>query len=129
MDPMEEGGPNQPPDKKERTARAKTWLERNGVGLGDHPDFPRADIVAARHGRPSYVIEVKGEARVQKGVAIQQALGQIQQQMRPDRDARYVIATPNTPDWEDQMERIPAHVCDQLSLRLWLVDETGVQEI
>ena len=130
VDPMEEDtGGSHSSGKKERARRAKTWLTRAGVRFGTHPDFGRADLVAARRRGPTVVMEVKGKAALQEGTAIQQALGQLLQRMKADRHAQYGIGVPDTDSWERQLMKIPRDVCDQLSVSLWLVAKHGVREL
>ena len=128
VDPMEkDSGGQHSADKKERASRATDWLKEAGVRFGAHPDFGRADLVAAHPRKRTVVLEVKGEATIQKGTAVQQAFGQLAQRMRADRDVRYGIAVPDARSWESQLRKFPPEVSDLLSVNLWLVDKTGVR--
>ena len=118
-----------PPGKRERARLARDWLEEAEVKIGPHSEFGRADLVARKPGTATVVIEVEGESSRQKEQAVYSALGQIVLLMRPDTNVRYGIAVPDTPSWESQMAKVPAHVRDLLSLTLWLVDETSVREL
>ena len=130
VDPMEKDpGGRHSADKKERACRATNWLKEAGVRFSAHPDFGRADLVAVGPSGQTVVLEVKGKAALQEGTAVQQALGQLAQRMRADRDARYGIAVPDTPSWDCQLRKFPRHVCDRLSVTLWLVGKTQVREL
>ena len=122
-------GGHHPSGKRERARLAKDWLVDAGVKIGPHPEFGRADLVARKPGTATVVVEVEGESSRQKEQAVYSAFGQIVILMRPDTNVRYGIAVPDTPSWESQMAKVPAHVRDLLSLTLWLVDETSVREL
>ena len=47
--------------------------------------------------------------------------------MKTAGDTHYGLAVPDSPVWERQLAKIPAHVRERLSLTLWLVGETGVR--
>ena len=129
VDPMERAtGGQHPPGKRERARRAEEWLANAGARIGTHPDFGRADLVAAKPGVATVVVEVEGESSRQKEQALYSALGQTVLLMRVNGDIRYGLAVPDTPSWERQMAKIPTCVCDRLSLTLWLVGETGVRD-
>ena len=85
--------------------------------------------MARKPGTATVVIEVEGESSLQKEQAVYSAFGQIVLLMRPDTNVRYGIAVPDTPSWEGQMAKIPAHIRDMLSLTLWLVGKTSVREL
>ena len=132
IDAMElaKGGRHRHPSgKRERARLAKDWLVDAGVKIGPHSEFGRADLVARKPGTATVVVEVEGESSRQKEQAVYSAFGQIVILMRPDTNVRYGIAVPDTPSWENQMAKVPAHVRDLLSLTLWLVDETSVREL
>ena len=130
VDAMERArGGQHPPDKQERARRAEDWLRTAGARIGSHPDFGRADLVAARPGLATVVVEVEGDSSRQPEQSVYSALGQAVLLMRADVDIRYGLAVPDTPAWERQMVKIPAHVADRLSLTLWLVGKTEVREL
>ena len=130
LDAMERArGGQHPPDKQERARRAEDWLVAAGVRIGAHPDFGRADLVAAKPRVATVVVEVEGDSSRRKEQALYSALGQTVLLMRADGDTRYGLAVPDTPSWARQLAKIPAYVADQLSLTLLLVGETGVREL
>ena len=75
------------------------------------------------------VVEIEGDSSRQQEQALYSALGQAVLLMTTDGDIRYGLAVPDTPSWERQMAKIPADICDRLSLTLSLVGETGVREL
>lgn len=132
IDAMElANGGRHPLGKRERAGLARDWLKEAGVEIASHPEFGRADLVARRRrpGTATVIVEVEGESSRQKEQAVYSAFGQIVLLMKPDTNVRYGIAVPDTPSWESQMAKIPAHVRNLLSLTLWLVDETSVREL
>lgn len=130
VDAMERAkGRKHPPDKQERARRAEEWLKNAGAKIGSHPDFGRADVVAAKPGAATVVVEVEGDSKRQPEQALYSALGQAVVRMKVDADTRYGLAVPDTPLWEHQMAKIPTSVCERLSLTLWLVDKTGVRDL
>ena len=130
VDGMERArGGRHPPDKQERARRAEDWLVTAGARIGAHPDFGRADLVAAKPNVATVVVEVEGDSSRQPEQALYSALGQTALLMTADGELRYGLAVPDTPSWERQMGKIPAYVSDRLSLTLWLVGKTGVREL
>ena len=130
LDAMERArGGQHSADKPERAHRAEDWLVTEGVRIGAHLDFGRADLVATKPGSATVVVEVEGESKRQKEQALYSALGQVVLQMKADCDIRYGVAVPDTHAWERQMAKVPGYICDRLSLTLWLVSETGVREL
>ena len=130
VDAMERGrGGQHPPDKEERTRRAEAWLFSEGVRIGADPDFGRADLVARKPGVATVVVEVAGDSSNQPEQALYSALGQAVVSMKADGDIRYGVAVPDSPVWERQMTKIPAHVRERLSLTLWLVGQARVREV
>lgn len=130
VDPMERAkGGQHPSDKQERARRAEEWLVNAGAKIGSHPVFGRADLVAAKPGTATLVVEVEGDSKRQKEQALYSALGQAVVLMKVDADTHYGLAVPDTPLWEHQMAKIPTCVCDRLSLTLWLVGRTGVRDL
>ncbi len=130
VDAMERArGGQHPPDKQECARRAENWLVTAGARIGAHPDFGRADLVATKPGMATVVVEIEGDSSRQQEQALYSALGQAVLLMTTDGDIRYGLAVPDTPSWERQMAKIPADICDRLSLTLWLVGKTGVREL
>ena len=129
VDPMERAkGGRHPADKQERARRAEEWLVNAGARIGSHPVFGRADLVAAKPGAATVVVEVEGDSSRQQEQALYSALGQTVVLMREDTETRYGLAVPDTPSWARQMAKIPTCVCDRLSMTLWLVGTTGVRD-
>ena len=128
VDAMEraEGGQH-PPGKRERVRLAEEWLVDAGARIGAHSEFGRADVVAMKPGSATVVVEVEGDAARQKEQALYAAFGQVVLTMREDGSIRYGLAVPDTPPWERQVQKIPAHICSKLSLTLWLVGEARVR--
>ena len=130
VDAMERAkGGCHPPDKQERTRRAEDWLEGEGVRIGAHSHFGRADLVDSKPEAATVVVEVEGYSSRQKEQALYSALGQAVLLMKTDGDIRYGLAVPDTPAWERQLAKIPTYIRERLSLSLWLVGETGVREL
>lgn len=97
--------------------------------IGAHPRFGRADVVAEHPAEGTVVVEVEGESSRQKEQALYSALGQAVLLMKDfDEQVRYAVAVPNSPEWERQVEKVPAAVAARLKLRLYLVSESGVKE-
>ena len=87
------------PDKQERARRAEAWLVSEGVRIGAHPEFGRADLVARKPGAATVVVEVEGDSSRQKEQALYSALGQAVLLMKATGEIRYGIAVPDTPAW------------------------------
>jgi len=130
VDSMERAnGGQHPPGKKEAVGIAESWLRNDGVEIGTHRGFGRADIVATKRGEPLYIVEVEGESKKPKAQAMYSALGQTILMMREGADARYAVAVPDTPEWERQLRRIPTHIRTMLTLDIWFVCVSGVRSI
>ena len=130
VDAMERGrGGKHPPDKQDRASRAEAWLKNEGVRIGVHPDFGRADLVATKPGVGTVVVEVEGDSSKQREQALYSALGQAVLSMKAAEDTRYGLAVPDAPAWKHQLKKIPPHVCERLSLTLWLVGKAGVRKL
>ena len=127
VDPMELGD-DRDPGKKKRAGEALRWL-RKKTTVGEHSDFGRVDVVAKKRGQPTFLVEVEGESQKQKEQALYSALGQILLTMKGNKGFRYGIAVPDDASWECQTNKIPADVCERLSLTLWLVGKTEVREV
>lgn len=131
LDAMELGkGRQNPPEKSDIADRCHQWLEAEGVEIGTHPRYNRADLVAHRDDLGTYIIEVEGDSSRQREQAIYSALGQTILQMDQASDRlRYGLAVPDSPKWEEQLLKIPLHVREILGLQLYLVAETGVRSL
>jgi hypothetical protein len=63
IDSMERGEKGQHlPDKKEIAAECEAWLRTQGVKIIPHPLYGRADLVAAKEGVGTIVVEVEGDS-------------------------------------------------------------------
>jgi hypothetical protein len=131
IDSMERGEAGQhPPEKKAIAAECETWLREQGVKIVKHPLYGRADLVATKEGRGSFVIEIEGDSSRQKEQAMYSALGQIVLSMRdPSPTIRCGLAVPDTAQWETQLKKIPNGVRELLKLDLLLVSKDGVRRI
>jgi hypothetical protein len=131
IDSMERGEAGQhPPEKKAIASECETWLRDQGVKIVRHPLYGRADLVATKEGRGTFVIEVEGDSSRQKEQAMYSALGQIVLSMRDASPTiRYGLAVPDSVQWETQLKKIPTGVRELLKLDLLLVSETGVRRI
>ena len=131
IDSMERGEAGQhPPEKKAIAAECETWLRDQGVKIVKHPLYGRADLVATKEGRGTFVIEVEGDSSRQKEQAMYSALGQIVLSMRDvSPTIRYGLAVPDSMQWETQLKKIPNGVRELLNLDLLLVSETGVRRV
>lgn len=131
IDSMERGEAGQhPPEKKAIATECETWLREQGVKIVKHPLYGRADLVATKEGRGTFVIEVEGDSSRQKEQAMYSALGQIVLSMGdPSPKIRYGLAVPDAVQWEMQLSKIPNRIRDLLNLDLLLVSETGVRRV
>jgi len=131
IDAMEKGKGNQnPPEKREIAELQIEWFENNGVNIGPHPIYGRADVVAEHPTEGNYIIEVEGQTSRQKEQALYSALGQTIILMK-DMNNRptFGIAVPDENEWINQIAKIPKRVCSLLNLKLYLVSRIGVKEI
>ena len=131
IDAMERGEAGQhPPEKKSIATDCETWLRDQGVKIGAHPKYGRADLVATKEGLGTFVVEVEGDAARQKDQAMYSALGQIVLSMDELSPAiTYGLAVPDTVQWETQLNKIPKGIRDLLNLWLLLVSKTGVRQV
>ena len=108
IDSMERGEAGQhPPGKKAIAAECETWLRDHGVKIVAHPLYGRADLVATKEGRGTFVIEVEGDSSRQREQAMYSALGQIVLSMGASSpDIKYGLAVPDTVQWESQLKKI-----------------------
>jgi hypothetical protein len=98
------------------------------VKIVAHPLFGRADLVAAKEGFGTFVVEVEGKSSRQKEQAMYSAIGQIVLSMKESRsDLHYAVATPDNSEWERQLLKVPEAVKQTLKLHLLLVSQEGVR--
>lgn len=114
------------PGKAERARVAETSLLSMGVTIGAHPEFGRADIVAEHPKHGLFVVEVEGNSSRQREQAMYSALGQLVLQMQGTKH-QFVIAVPDEPLWEKQLQKVPQHARARLGLSCVLVSEKGVR--
>jgi hypothetical protein len=131
IDSMERGEKGQhPPDKRQIAAECETWLRTQGVKIVAHPFYKRADLVAAKEGVGTLVVEIEGDSSRQKEQAMYSALGQVVLSMGdPSTQITYALAVPDSEQWERQLQKVPNRIRELLRLQLWLVSETGVRSM
>ena len=131
IDSMERGEKGQhPPDKRQIAAECEAWLRTQGVKIVAHPLYGRADLVAAKEGVGTIVVEVEGDSSKQKEQAMYSALGQVVLSMRdPSPQITYALAVPDSEQWERQLTKVPTQIQDLLRLQLWLVSAISVRSI
>lgn len=129
VDAMERGlCGQQPPGKRDVAVACEDWLRTNGVKIGRHRLYGRADLVAGKQGEPTFIVEVEGESARQREQALYSALGQIVLAMRElSADVAYALAVPDSAEWEVQLKKVPPTVRNALHLELWLVSQNGVR--
>lgn len=129
IDSMERGEKGQhPPDKRQIAAECETWLRTQSVKIVAHPLYGRADLVAAKEGVGTLVVEIEGDSSRQKEQAMYSALGQVVLSMGdPSTQITYALAVPDSEQWERQLKKVPNRIRELLRLQLWLVSETGVR--
>jgi Holliday junction resolvase-like predicted endonuclease len=98
-----------------------------GAKIGPHPEFGRVDVVAKHPSKGLCLVEVEGESSRQKEQALYSALGQLVLQMRGASHA-FMLAVPDSPQWDAQIKKVPTHVRTALGLSCVLVSEHGVRE-
>ncbi len=130
IDSMERGIAGQhPPDKRAIADECEQWLHDHKVEIVAHQLYGRADLVAEKEGR-TFVIEVEGDSSRQREQAMYSALGQIVLSMRDSSSQiSYGLAVPDSPQWENQLKKIPPHIRCLLNLNLFLVSKTGVRQL
>jgi len=116
------------PDKAGRAKIAELGLAGLGVTIGAHREFGRADVVAEHPDEGLFIVEVEGTSSRQREQAVYSALGQLVLQMK-GRKHHFVLAVPDEPTWERQIQKIPAHARQALDLTCLLVSERGVREL
>lgn len=131
LDAMELGiGGIHPPGKLERAADLKKALHTEGVTLGAHPDYKRADLVAVHSAEGTWVLEVEGDSGRPPLQAMYSSIAQVMLAMtRFGSDIAYGIAVPDSPEWERQLRKVPAPAQQRLGLRLLLVSSESVREL
>lgn len=131
IDSMERGEKGQhPPDKRQIAAECETWLRTQGVKIVAHPLYKRADLVAAKEGVGTLVVEIEGDSSRQKEQAMYSALGQVVLSMGdPSTQITYALAVPDSEQWERQLKKVHNRIRELLRLQLWLVSETGVRSM
>jgi hypothetical protein len=131
LDTMERGiGGQHPQGKRAIAEQCERWFEAQGVKLGVHPSYKRADLVAEHQGKGTFVVEVEGESSRQREQALYSALGQTLLAMtRFEEGLQYGVAVPDLPTWERQLLKVPIQVCQRLNLRLLLVSRNGVRTL
>jgi len=131
IDAMELGkGDQHPEGKRENAENHHNWFLKQGITIGKHPQFGRADIVAEHELLGTYIIEAEGDTSKQKEQALYSALGQIILLMNEaDRNLTYGLAVPESKQWEFQLRKIPHYIRDTLNIRLYLVSKNKVREI
>lgn len=128
IDAMERAkGGQHKPEKAERARVAEAALQSMGATIGAHPEFGRADIVAEHPKHGLFVVEVEGNSSRQKEQALYSALGQLVLQMQ-SRKHGFILAVPDEPSWEKQLQKIPQHARATLGLSCVLVSEQRVRE-
>jgi hypothetical protein len=127
VDAMERAkGGQHKPGKAARADVAETALLTMGVTIGAHPVFGRADIVAEHPQHGLFVVEVEGNSSRQKEQAMYSALGQLVLQMHGATHG-FVLAVPDEPSWEKQLQKISKFPRAALNLSCVLVSARGVR--
>jgi hypothetical protein len=128
VDAMEMGLGNQnPPEKRDAAAVCDAWLRGNGVTIGAHAIYGRIDLAAERGGQ-NFLVEVEGDSSRQREQAFYSALGQtIILMTGVPNHTTYGVAVPDSPDWEYQIDKLPAYVRGLLRMNLYLVSPNGVR--
>jgi hypothetical protein len=131
IDSMERGENGQHPfEKRQTAAECEAWFRTQGVKTVTHPLYGRADLVAAKEGVGTFVVEVEGDSSRQREQAMYSALGQVVLSMDdPSPNITYALAVPDSEHWERQLRKIPARVRELLRLQLWLVSEIAVRNM
>lgn len=131
IDSMERGEKGQHlPDKRQIAAECEKWLRTQGVKIVAHPLYGRADLVAAKEGVGTVVVEIEGDSSRQREQAMYSALGQVLLSMGdPSPTITYALAVPDSEQWERQLKKVPNQIRELLRLQLWLVSETGVRNL
>jgi hypothetical protein len=97
------------------------------VKIVAHPLYGRADLVAAKEGVGTLVVEIEGDSSRQKEQAMYSALGQVILSMGdPSPQITYALAVPDSEQWERQLKKVPNQIRELLRIKRWLVSQTGV---
>jgi hypothetical protein len=131
IDSMERGEKGQhPSDKKAVAAECEGWLRSQGVKIVAHQLYGRADLVAAKEGAGTFIVEVEGDSSRQREQAMYSAIGQVVLSMGdPSPQITYGLAVPDSERWRKQLEKVPGRIRELLRLELWLVSEAGVRSV
>jgi hypothetical protein len=87
-------------------------------------------MVATKPGEPTFVIEIEGDSSRQKEQAMYSALGQLVLSMgSADENIKFMLAVPDSKEWERQLLKIPDRVKLQLGLDAVLVSASGVRSV
>lgn len=131
LDAMEMGkGKQNPPEKRVVAEEIRKLMDEQGVAIGPHSKYGRADVVAEKPGVETFIIEVEGDSRRQREQAVYSALGQLIMIMETDSDSiRYGVAVPDRPEWKEKLEQIPPDVRKALKLDLFLVAKDDVTRL
>lgn len=125
LDGMEKGTHLQ--DKRDCAALHGQWMEDNGITIGAHEKFGRTDVVATHPSHGTVLIECEADTNRQREQAMYSALGQLLLKMDGEV-RRYGLAVPDSSEWRSQVDKIPDHVKKILSLTVYLVSASGVEE-
>ena len=130
VDAMEMGLGNQnPQEKRDAAAVCDAWLRANNVTIGAHAVHGRIDLAAERRGQ-HFLIEVEGDSSRQKEQAFYSAIGQTLLLMTAEPNhTTYGVAVPDSPQWQYQIDKLPAYVRGLLRMNLYLVRPDGVRTI
>jgi hypothetical protein len=130
VDAMEMGLGNQNPQRKRDIAyQCELWLRTEGVTIGAHAIHGRIDIAAERNGQ-YHLIEAEGDSARQREQAFYSAIGQTLLQMNASpQNTIYGVAVPDSPQWQYQLDKLPAYVRGILCMNLYMVSPNGVRTI
>lgn len=129
IDAMERAnGGNHPAGKREIAEECERALRDAGAKIVPHPVHGRADMVAEKAGEPTFVIEVEGDSSKQREQAMYSALGQLVRSMGDiDNGTRFMLAVPDSKEWERQIAKIPGRVKHLLKMETALVSDHGIR--
>lgn len=128
LDPMEicRGG-NHPPGKLEKAEECLEWFGNHGVVCAVDRDYGKADLVARHETMSTLVVEVEGKGSKPKSQALYSALGQLLLRKYGEYPrASFALAVPDDRQWINQLARMPASLCEEQCLALYLVSSDRV---
>lgn len=96
--------------QKEAAALVVGWLVSNGVKIGAHPRYDRAVLVALKPDSRTLVVKVEDQSSRRKEQAVISTLGQTLVSMKEDAECMFIVAAPDTSDWEKQLRKVPARI-------------------